>query len=414
MNSAVFSLLLAAVAAPPVEVSLLDGSTRTGELQAIEEAAIVLSASGSETTIDREQVLELRPQNPAEPSADSSASVIRLQLLDGTRLDVSQVATSRNRKMSIETAGMGQFTVPLTNVGSLRFGAADDAVRESWEELTARELKRDLLVIRKDDVLDFLDGIVASVDAKEVRFLLDGNEVPVPRSKVYGIVYSRRARQTQRPVCEIHLPGSQLLRVAQLGWNDGKLQAELLSGGELTIPLEQTSRLDFSLGKVQFLAAMEPVLEEYSDWFIDVAAKELQIALTPQQRQIDAATWRNRFRRNVNLDSQPLSIQGKTYARGVCIHSGTRLAWKTGRDYSRFQAVMGIDYQLARRGLGFVHVVILGDGKPLYEADVTPTDEARELDLDISDVRQLEIRVEFGEDLDIGDHLTLAEARVIR
>ena len=61
-----------------------------------------------------------------------------------------------------------------------------------------------------------------------------------------------------------------------------------------------------------------------------------------------------------------------------------------------------------------MHVVISGDGNPLFEADVRGSDPPRELDLDVTDVRDLEILVDFGGDLDISDHLDLAEARVIK
>jgi hypothetical protein len=76
--------------------------------------------------------------------------------------------------------------------------------------------------------------------------------------------------------------------------------------------------------------------------------------------------------------------------------------------------VAGIDQLVARNGRGDVHVVISGDGKPLWEADVRGTGEPQTLDLDVSGVRDLEILVDFGSDLDISDHLDLADARVIQ
>ena len=117
-------------------------------------------------------------------------------------------------------------------------------------------------------------------------------------------------------------------------------------------------------------------------------------------------TWK--YRRDKNLDGNPLQVGGKTYTRGLSIHSKTLLRYSIGSEYRRFQTVMGIDDELARRGLGDVHVVISGDGKPLWEGDVKGTDEPRPLDLDVTGVRDLEILVDFGGDL---VHDLLAEGR---
>ena len=73
---------------------------------------------------------------------------------------------------------------------------------------------------------------------------------------------------------------------------------------------------------------------------------------------------------------------------------------------------MGIDALGGRRGT--VHVVISADGKTLLETDVKGTDKPRLVDLDVTGRRQLQILVDFGGDLDIADHLDLAEARLIR
>jgi hypothetical protein len=73
---------------------------------------------------------------------------------------------------------------------------------------------------------------------------------------------------------------------------------------------------------------------------------------------------------------------------------------------------MGIDALVGRRGN--VRVVISADGKPLLETDVRGIDKPRLVDLDVSGRRELQILVDFGKDLDIADHLDLADARLIR
>ena len=73
---------------------------------------------------------------------------------------------------------------------------------------------------------------------------------------------------------------------------------------------------------------------------------------------------------------------------------------------------MGIQHGYA----GDVHVQISADGQHLLTQDVSPQDEAPfKIDLNISGKFTLEILVDYGKvESDIGDHLVLAEARLLK
>jgi hypothetical protein len=148
--------------------------------------------------------------------------------------------------------------------------------------------------------------------------------------------------------------------------------------------------LDFSLGKVRYLSQLEPREVKYTPFFDQV--------------------WT--YYRDRPRDGGMLRLGNKEYARGLWIHSRTLLKYRLNAEYRRFQAVMGIDQAVAP--LGNVHVVISGDEKVLHQSDVRGTDPPLNLDLDIAGVRELEILVDFGGDLDIADHLDLADAKVIK
>ena len=62
-----------------------------------------------------------------------------------------------------------------------------------------------------------------------------------------------------------------------------------------------------------------------------------------------------------------------------------------------------------------VQLVISGDGKILFDGEIKGREPPRPLDLDVVGVRDLEILVDFGSDVsDIGDHLDLVDAKLIR
>ena len=119
---------------------------------------------------------------------------------------------------------------------------------------------------------------------------------------------------------------------------------------------------------------------------------------------------------NQNFTGKPLQLGNTIYARGLCIHSKTELAYRLSKEMRRFQAMMGIDNYVAQNGLGDVHVVIKGDDKTLLDTIVRGTDEPKKLDLDVTGVVVLDILVDFvgDDDLGVGDHLDLADAKFIK
>ncbi len=72
----------------------------------------------------------------------------------------------------------------------------------------------------------------------------------------------------------------------------------------------------------------------------------------------------------------------------------------------------GIDSRL--RGCGHVLLVIRGDDRDLLRQTISGQQPPVPLDVNIEGVRRLEILVDFGETLDVADHLNLCNARIIK
>ena len=391
---AILALVLTQATPPAVEVSTLKGESHQGELVGIAPNGAVSLSSGEGTVdVPLADVMAVRFPAPDDEQPVDPA-VARVRLVDGTSLACSDLSVS-SRSVSLKTARLGTVSVPLTAVSSIRLGALDSKVKDAWDELRGRTIQRDLLVIRKNDVLDHLTGVVGAVDGENVKFLLGGREVPVKRANVFGIVYARAAAQQNSPVCEATLAGDDKAQLKSVAYADAAVTAELLAGPKVTIQPADIRVLDFSLGKVRYLSDLEPREYTLTPFFDGEAERSLF-----------------RYRRDRNQTGGALALGGKTFQKGLWIHSRTKLVYRIGTDYRRFQAVMGIDDDVAPRG--DVHVVISGDGKPLLETDVRGTDKPQELDLDVSGVRDLEIFVDYGSGLDISDHLDMCDARVLK
>lgn len=392
MSVCVLLSLLAALAnLPAVEVDTIKGARHAGQLVELTSAAVRLRTTETAVDVPLSEAIEVRfvPAPAGEPSVGP-----RIVLTDGTRLTLKEIRVAGDRA-TLETGPLGSLAVPVNRLAQVRFGASNTKLDQAWNALLERDSKNDMLVTRKEDVLDFLPGVVGDVGEK-VGFLLDKEEIPVPREKVYGLIYRRRSPTQPKAVCKVNLVGGDSIEAAQVRFEGERLQLKTASGIDITVPVRALKSLDFGAGKIQYLSQLEPREVKYVPFF-DVV-------------------WE--YRRDRSIDGSPITLAGKAYPRGLAIHSKTQLRYRIAGDYSRFQAMMGIDDSVERQGEVFVRIA--GDGRVLHESVVKGTDPPRPLDLDVSGVRDLDILVDFGDPQagdraeETADHLDLADARLIK
>lgn len=383
-------LLVAALELPAVEVDTLGGAHHQGLLAGLTATTATLQVNGQPQSVPLAEILELRFDHPpatATPAATPADTPLLVTLVDGSRLACTRFSTQQ-ATAHLTTTDFGELSLPVSQVANVRFGPPTTKLEDAWKTILQRESRKDLVVIKRNETLDHLAGVIGDAGDK-IKFLLDGDEIPVAREKIYGLVYTRRTQPGRKPVCQIETSGHDLLQAAAISWQNNSLTVELAAGGKLTLPVVSLRSLDFSAGKVRYLSQLEPREVKYTPFF-DVV-------------------WN--YRRDRNLDGGPLRLAGKTYSRGLAIHSRTLLKYRLAGEFRRFQAVVGIDEVVDE---GNVRLVISGDGRALFEADVSRADAPRTLDLDVTGVRELEILVDFGGNMDISDHLDLADARLLK
>jgi hypothetical protein len=386
-------VLLAAVAVftelPAAEVETTRGERQYGRLTELSDSTLRLRREDGDFDVPLAEVLSVRLTS--KPEDEEPALGPRVVLTDGSRLSCSEFSVQDN-KAKLKTPQCGEFSVPVARVAQVRFGISTGKLDEAWNAFAAREQKNDLLIVRKEDVLDHLDGVVANVGDK-ITFLLDNEALPIAREKVYGILYRRKASTLPKSTCKVDLVGGDVLQAVSIGWDGTRFEVRLASGVDLKLSASAPAALDFSGGRLVFLSQLEPREVKYVPYFDDGFSMR-------------------EYRRDKSLDGLTISVGGKTYSRGVAIYSRTTLRYRIAGDFSRFQAIMGIDDSVRR--LGNVRVLISGDSKALFDGVVKGTDAPRPLDLDVRGVRDLEILVDYGAELSIGDHLDLADARLLK
>jgi hypothetical protein len=372
---------------PEVEVTSLSGASVTGNLLALNKTAVNLKQGKSEKGYPLSETLNVRfPKNRFQRSLQAPLTI---RLTDGSKFPV-QSLQSNERQIKVSNDQSGTLILPANQVSSIRFGTLNSNISAAWEKLLSNKGNKDLLVVQKENVLDFIDGVVGSITDEKIQFFTGDDEVAVNRKRVFGIIYFRQPASNAAPFCSIRLTSGGLINASAITYSGTEFTATLQSGAQAQFTPQSIASLDFSQGKVRYLSDLEPRNIEYTPFFDTV--------------------WK--YRKDKHRDGGPLRLDGKEYARGLYIHSKTLLQYRIKEEYRNFRAIMGIDDSVP--GIGFVYVEIKGNGRTLYSGNVRSADPPIELNLDVRGVRDLEILVDFGDNLEICDHLDLCEARLLK
>lgn len=390
-------------AAPEVKLRTLDGKTHEGRLTALANDQATLETSSGTEQFPTQQVIAVEPVTA--PAAKPKPATAWVQLTDGSQLTVADCLMQD--KATLKLLNGTEVTCPAKSVAHVRLQEQDATIAGQWADILKVEAAGDLLVIRKGESIDYLEGVVKQIGAESATFVLDDMDVPVNRARIEGVVYFRpRAGSLPRTVLVFDDQQLGQLEVSSVALNDeGLLELKTPAGLEITRGWDQVRKLDFSLGKLQYLGdprGVGDLIPESSAW----------IPYFGRGRESEQILFRPRANRGFK-QGDPLRLGGESYARGLWIHSRTELVYRLRGQFRRLVTLAGIDDTMRGKG-GHVHLVITGDDKTLFEKDITDQDEPLPLDLDVSGVNRLTILVDFGENSDIADHLVLCDVRVIK
>jgi len=401
-------ILLATLAASAVavEANTLDGVAHRGELVELSPLRALLEVDGEQVELPLAQLRDL--QSAAEP-AEPRAAGAWVELTDGSALSV--VAwTVQDGKARLEIVDGSVCEVASEMVRSVRFSPPGGPLDKAWAELQEVEAAADLLVIRAaDNSLDYLEGLVGDIQGEEVEFDLDDEQLQVRREKVAGVIYYHpAAAHAGEPLCTVTTAGGTLWRVRQLTLENDRLRLTSSGGLQVELPLMVMQRIDFASRAVVLLSELEPVSVRWTPYW-PTKVPELSAALERvyQPRRLGAAGG-----------EQPLLATGpegkgvRPYDQALRIRSRTEIVYRLAGAYRRFTAVAGIDARA--RDAGDAQLRVLVDDQPRVELRAAGEDPPHQLDIDVTGAMRLTIVVDYGDELDIGDHLNLCDARLIK
>jgi hypothetical protein len=398
------ALLLSVLLTPTatnVEVEMLNGSTVSGAIIAVSNEQVTITVQGEQRSLD---VRDLQSLTFGASSTAASAAVTDwVRLVDGSQLLATRFAVA-DRQVNI-SLDKRVIETETRSVKAVRFRPAAPEVDPQWEDSLNAEITGDVVVLRRDEnTLDQLEGILHDIDDKTVEFEFDEELIPVKREKLEGVVYFHRAgRKFPDASCRVLERDGSVWKARTIQLDSDGLQINTPSGVKTVVPLAALAKIDFSSSNVLFLGDAEPESVEWTP-FVGSRLPNQSLAklfLPLNNRSFEGpGLW---------LDEND---QVTRYSRGLAIHSRTLLVYRLSGEYRRFTAIAGIDSRL--RGHGNVELVVSADDRELFRQAIRGDEPPVMLDLDVQQANRLKILVDFGQELDVADHLNLCNAKVIK
>lgn len=401
-------LLMFSQAEQPAKVTTLDGQVQEGRLSRISTDAVTVRTSAADAAIPLKSVMavDFSAIDAASPTDDVPAQ--QLLLHDGSQLAGSSIRKTA-RQLTMTTTDLGELQVPATAVRAVRLVPEDPAFVGQWKTFLQRQSEQDLLIVpkRDGDGLDFLAGIITAISAEQVSFLLDGDNIPVPAARVYGIVFAKPAATGLVGGAILRTRSDENISASALTFDGVQFQVTTGWGQSLQIPADRLSRIDYSSGRIHYLSDLAAVREDFSG--IDPEGS-LFAGLIDQQ----TARLMYGPRRNTTIDPRlPLRLRGRRFDKGLCIHSRTQMVWALDRRYTSLEALIGVDDEVAFNQSSKVSLRITGDDQVLFDEVLGSQDEPRPLKLNLENVATLTILVDYADNDSSCDWLDLADAKLI-
>ncbi|QDV46192.1 NPCBM/NEW2 domain protein [Stieleria neptunia] len=273
------------VQATEVRIELSSGEVVGGRWAGSTGSSVRLEDGSSLREFPVDQVVAL---TLAASQESSTGPTINVSLTNGSSIFAQDVSMD-DTTVIIEPRRQSEIRVPIDQVRSIRFRLGAPATDPQWFGLEDKELRSDLMVIRRgNDQLDPIEGVVVGLDPQNLLFELDGDPIEAPRDRLEGVLLRSAAASNARAAVKISdIYGSTFL-TARLEQSDATDAIEILLPGQVRhrIALDQIERITWSSGRVMLAretpasTRMSPLLQTklptnlVTDWFGPAAEGE--------------------------------------------------------------------------------------------------------------------------------------------
>ena len=336
-----------------------------------------------------------KPDTATPPAKAAEPSDLRVIVhLDGASRLSGVLTELAKESLKLRLAVGDPVEIPLAAVRGIWFEGPDNAASAPvFAERLREPAATDVAIVRgSDGAVTTIEGAVEGLAEAKLKFEYEGQVRPINQARVMGLVFSARPKMPQSIAIEqvFELTSGDRVTGTWTAIGDGIVRVEGAWGRPLSLPQAAVARVTIRNGKLTYLSDLEPA-----------AVEEVSFLGRPVS-----------YHRDQNLAGGPLKLK-TAHRKGLAVHARTVLTYTLDGHYATFKSMVGFDETPGKRGR--VKCRVLGDGRELFtEADLKADQEPKSLELDVKDVKQLTLEVDFGEEEDVCDRVIWGDARLFR
>jgi hypothetical protein len=375
---------VAAATVLPVQVTPADGTPYAANLVGISENGIQLEIAGTSKTVALEDVRRIQRSQAADVTPPTMSAGLR----GGSRLR-SEGLRIKDEVATLLMRRQDAMQIPLSQLDWVRFRSENAAIDPDWLGIVGQQQVDDILVIRRSaTAIDQAPGIVLGADESKVEFDLGGSAVPAPIAKLEGVVFANRSPQEPTGTIVTDIMGSQWsVESLAAGSSADNVTLVLSSDVRRELRLDQIDSIRFTDGST-LLATLEPVSSDYQPL--------IKLSIDP------------------DLLKQWLGGRSDNN-RDLILRSRSTVVYRVDADAAKFVSLVAPDRRV-EAGSGAIVRVRLGD-QVAWEQSIAPGDDAKGVELDVSDSSRITLEVDYGDGPnrgDAGDVIRFIEPRFLK
>ena len=392
------SMVLAQAASKPadpeVRTETIDARVSTGRLVALSDSELTLKTKTGVVRIALSDLGEMRSGVPADPLTVIGGPVV--MTAPGRHVTASELTVSGG-KVNFTNSSLGKITFMFSRVAAIYIPSPSQSAADVVDKCTALELGRgnqDVVVVAgKSGGWLEVQGILKSIDDKTLTFSWKGadRKISLPTVRAVFLAPTKSAK-TEKYKGVLTLRDGSSVRFASLAREKQVFSIILAGSGGAKIAAGDMAVVKFVSDRVMNLSDLKP-------------------QTVKQHGMLDTVmSWRT----NHSASGGAITLSGRSFSTGLGLHSFCELTYNLDARFKTLITIVGID-DVVRPG-GDARLTFLGDGKELSPPlRVTGKDKPQSVRVGLTGVKSFVIRVDFGKDsLDVGDHVDLGGARLIK
>lgn len=154
---------------------------------------------------------------------------------------------------------------------------------------------------------------------------------------------------------------------------------------EVNLPMTEVQEMGFRNGKMENLSDKTPLKAEEHPFFSKMVYKWQQDRMAVSNAGV----------------YPPLKMDGKQYQKGIGVHAYSKLEYDLKGQYANLIGVVGVD-DSGNQYSNFVAIIMV-DGKEVFKQAIKWGDKPVPFNITLNNSDKLELIIDFGENLDVGD-----------